>query len=67
MNGRRLYREYAQAKGKEAKSFVSLTEEGYGYGGELITLDNKGVRETVYIDHKDMVNWIIRTKKFKEN
>ena len=28
MNGRRLYREYAQSKGKEAKEFVKIEEIG---------------------------------------
>jgi hypothetical protein len=27
MNGRRLYREYAQSKGREAKEFVKIEED----------------------------------------
>jgi adenosylmethionine-8-amino-7-oxononanoate aminotransferase len=63
MNGRKLYREYAQSKGKEAKEFVKL-EDDY-YGGTLITKDNSGNEESTNINYKDVVNWIIRTKSNK--
>lgn len=29
MNGRKLFREYAQSKGKEAKEFVEIKEDWY--------------------------------------
>lgn len=60
MNGRRLYREYAQSKGKEAKEFVKIEEDWYLHD-TLITKDNKGNEERTKIDYKDLVNWMIRT------
>lgn len=60
MNGRRLYREYAQSKGKEAKEFVKIEEDWYNQD-TLITKDNKGNEERTSINYKDLVNWIIRT------
>ena len=59
MTGRRLYREYAQSKGKEAKEFVKI-EEGWYNQDTLITKDNKGNEERTSINYKDLVNWIIR-------
>ena len=60
MNGRRLYREYAQSKGKEANEFVKIEE--YWYNQDiLITKDNKGNEERTSINYKDLVNWMIRT------
>ena len=61
MNGRKLYRQYAQSKGKEAKEFVKI-EEGWYNQDTLITKDNKGKEERIIINYKDLVNWIIRTK-----
>jgi cytidylate kinase len=61
MNGRRVFREYAQSKGKEAKEFVEIIDEQYQYD-TLITKDNDGIGETTSINYKDMVKWIIRTK-----
>lgn len=60
MNGRRLYREYAQSKGKEAKEFVKIEEDWYNQD-TLITKDNKGNEERTSINYKDLVNWMIRT------
>ena len=60
MNGRRLYREYAQSMGKEAREFVKI-EEGWNETDILITKDNKGNEEQTRIDYRDLVNWIIRT------
>jgi len=60
MNGRRLYREYAQSKGKEAKAFVKIEEDWYN-NDTLITKDNNGKEERTSINYKDLVNWIIRT------
>lgn len=59
MNGRRLFRQYAQSKGKEAKEFVKIEHEQYQYD-TLITKDNNGNKETTSINYKDMVNWMIR-------
>ena len=62
MNGRRLFREYAQFKGKEAKEFVDIKDEWYNQD-QLTTKDNEGKIETTTIDYKEMVHWIIKTKK----
>ena len=61
MNGRRLFREYAQSKGKEAKEFVEIIPDWYDYD-TLVTKDSKGNREESSISYKEMVHWIIRTK-----
>jgi len=66
MNGRKLFREYAQSKGKEAVSFVKIEIEGYGYGDHLYTKDSDGNTERTHLGYEDMVHWIIKTKKFKE-
>lgn len=60
MNGRRLYRQYAQSKGKEAKEFVNIYEDWYNQD-TLITKDNQGNEERTSINYKDLVNWMIRT------
>jgi hypothetical protein len=60
MNGRRLYRDYAQSKGKEAKEFVKIEEDWYN-NDTLITKDNNGKEERTGINYKDLVNWIIDT------
>jgi len=62
MNGRRLFREYAQFKGKEAKEFVSVEKEWYA-DDKLTTKDNEGRIETTTINYREMVHWIIKTKK----
>ncbi len=61
MNGRRLFREYAQSKGKEAKEFVEIKNDWYDID-ILVTKDNKGNIEKCTINYKEMVHWIIRTK-----
>lgn len=60
MNGRRLFREYAQSRGKEAKEFVRI-DSGWYNQDTLITKDNDGRQEELIIDYKEIVNWIIRT------
>jgi len=62
MNGRRLFREYAQSLGKEAKEFVDIKSEQY-QNDTLITKSNSGKEEQTSINYKDMVHWIIKTKK----
>lgn len=59
MNGRRLYRKYAQSMGRDAKEFVKIEEEYYN-NDILITKDNNGKEERTSINYKDLVNWIIR-------
>jgi hypothetical protein len=61
MNGRRLFREYAQFKGKEAKEFDGIEDQWYNED-TLTTKDNEGKTETTTIDYKEMVHWIIKTK-----
>lgn len=57
MNGRKLFREYAQSKGKQAKEFIDIKSEVY----------NNGKLEEASINYKEMIFWIIKHKKFKEN
>ena len=61
MNGRKLFREYAQSKGKEAVEFVEIVPEQYEYD-TLITKDKNGMLESTTINYKDLVHWIIKTK-----
>ncbi len=61
MNGRRLFREYAQSKGKEAKEFVEVKDDWYNQD-TLVTKDNKGDLEETSINYKQMLHWIIKTK-----
>lgn len=62
MNGRKLFREYAQSKGREAKEFVEILSEYYELDN-LITKDNSGKKEQTTLNYKDLVHWIIKTKK----
>jgi hypothetical protein len=61
MNGRKLFREYAQHLGKEAKEFVEIKNEFYSQD-TLVTKDNKGNLENTTINYRDMIHWIIKTK-----
>lgn len=61
MNGRKLYREFAQSKGKEAKEFDKI-ERGFYSQDTLHTKDNNGNSEKLSLDYEDVVNWIIKTK-----
>ena len=61
MNGRRLFREYEQSQGKEAKEFVEIKEDWYNQD-TLVTKDNKGGLEETSINYKEMLHWIIKTK-----
>jgi hypothetical protein len=60
MNGRKLFRKYAQSTGKIAKEFVEIKPEMYDYD-TLITKDGNGNIESTFINYKDMVHWIIKT------
>jgi len=64
MNGRKLYREFAQSKGKQAKEFVKIESEPYVHD-TLITRDNRGDIEHTSIIYKEVVDWIIRNKKLQ--
>ncbi len=61
MNGRKLFREYAQSKGKEAVEFVEIQQEFYSQD-TLVTKDSKKNTERTTIDYRDMVHWIIAKK-----
>ena len=61
MNGRKLFREYAQSKGKEAVEFVEIETEFYA-SDTLITKDSNKNLERTTIDYRDMVHWIIAKK-----
>lgn len=60
MNGKRMYREYAQSKGKEAKEFIKIQSDWYDQD-VLITKDNNGNEEKTNINYKELVHWLIRT------
>jgi hypothetical protein len=62
MNGRKLFREYAQSFGKDAKEFVRI-EEGVYQSDTLVTKDASRKEERTCVDYKGMVKWIIKTKK----
>lgn len=59
---RRIFREYAQSKGKEAKEFVSIESEMY-QNDTLKTKDNSGKIETTSINYKEMVHFILNKYK----
>jgi hypothetical protein len=59
MNGRKLFREYAQSKGAEAKEFIEI-ERGFYADDILITKDNNGKTERTSLDYREMVHWIIK-------
>lgn len=65
MSSRRLFREYAQSKGKIAESFVEIKPEFYA-NDTLITKDSQGNLESTTIDYREMVHWITRTKKLTD-
>ena len=65
MNGRKVFREYAQQlKNKEAKEFVKIEDEFYSQD-TLITKDNNGNEEKSTIDYKEMVHCMIKNYKIK--
>lgn len=66
MNGRKMYREYAQSKGKEAVEFIRIQSGSYGESDFLVTRDSKRNLEETTIDYRDVVHWLIRTKKIQE-
>ena len=61
MNGRKLYREYAQSKGKQAIGFKEIIKD-YDGVATLTTYDSVGVEEKLIFSYQDLVNWIIRYK-----
>jgi cytidylate kinase len=61
MNGRRIFREYAQSRGLEAKEFVEIKQEWYE-NDILVTKDNSGQIEKTSVNYKEMVHWMIKKK-----
>lgn len=61
MNGRKLFREYAQSLGKKAVEFVEIKNEFYE-NDTLVTKDSDGNLETTTISYKSMIHWVIKTK-----
>jgi len=61
--GRRLFREYAQNKGKEAKEFIQIKKDGYGYTDILVTKDNNGQLENTDLNYENMLIWAIKTNR----
>lgn len=64
MNGRKLFRGYAQSLGKEATEFVEIKQEWYEQD-DLITKDSSGKLESTTLSYRDMVHWIIKSKKLQ--
>lgn len=57
-NFRKIYREYAQHKGKEAKEFVEIRKGYYGEADTLITKDSRGIEEETTLSHSDLFYWL---------
>jgi hypothetical protein len=61
--GRRIFREYAKSKGKEASEFVEVKQDWLDV--ILITKDKEGYEEKLYLDTLEMIYWLIKNKKIK--
>lgn len=61
--GRRILREFAQSKGKEAVGFVRIEDEFYN-NDTLVTLDSDGREETLIFNYKELFHWMVANKKF---
>lgn len=59
MNGRKLYRLYAQSLGADCKEFVSVEDDWDGFQ-KLTYKDSKGCERTICISPIQMIHWIIR-------
>lgn len=59
MNGRKLYRLYAQSLGCDCKEFVSVEEDWDGFQ-DLTYKDSVGDQHTCSISPIKMIHWIIR-------
>lgn len=59
---RKIFREFAKSKGKEAKEFVELQSEMY-QNDTLITKSNSGALEKTSINYKNMLFWVFRNFK----
>lgn len=63
MNGRKLFREFAQSKGYEAVEFVEIIPGRFDELDTLVTKNSNGQAEHSSLNYRDMVHWIIKTKK----
>lgn len=59
---RKIFREFAKSKGKEAKEFVELQSEMYQHD-TLITKSTSGALEKTSINYKNMLFWVFRNFK----
>ena len=66
MNGRKLFREYAKANGREAVEFVEI-RTGFFENDTLVTRDSSGKLEEMSLSYRSMVHWIIANKNIKFN
>lgn len=61
MNGRKLYRLYAQSLGRDCKEFVSVDDDDDWEGMQRLTYkDSKGYQHNICISAIQMIHWIIR-------
>ena len=65
MKNRKIFRLFAQFKGKEAKEYYNI-QANYANMDKLVTLSNKGGYENTIIDYKELCFWIINTFKISE-
>lgn len=61
MTGRRLFREFAQSQGKEAREFMKIIPQQYDLD-ILVTKDSQGGLEETVINYKTMIMWVLRNK-----
>ncbi len=61
MNKRKIFREYAQTQGKEAKEFVEIISEMYDLD-ILVTKDNNNNEESTIVNYKSMLHWLLNKK-----
>lgn len=62
MNGRKLFREYAQSKGYDAQEFIEIQQEFYS-DDTFVFRDSNRNQKSMTLDYRDMIHWIIKTKK----
>lgn len=66
MNGRKIFREYAQSLGKEAKEFVEIRTGWYDEPDVLVTKNNNRQLEETSFNYRNMVHWLINTNRIKD-
>ena len=66
MNGRRLYRDYIKYQDLDCEEFIRLEPPEYGCTSWTFHFkDSDGYELKTPINHKKMVDWIIRTQHFE--